>query len=131
MVEMIETERMPRREKRVNFAPDLVPLVTEGSKTSTWRIGDDKDFSWKKYLESLFERENERRGKSWGETPFAKAKVVNVVEKLFREFTEEDRAGHDGFEDNDHMVRTYQGYYPEANVCLNTPVKIIRFELIK
>jgi hypothetical protein len=37
--------------------------------------------------------------------------------------------GQERFSSREAMVQTYQGYYPDAEVTLATPVKIIRFEL--
>lgn len=83
MHNMIGTEGTPACEKPLNFAPDLVPLVTERSKTSTWRIGDDKDLSEGDILIFFSKGKTKDGEKVEGKTPFAKAKVVNVVEKPF------------------------------------------------
>jgi hypothetical protein len=63
------------------------------------------------------------------EVPFGRATVLSVVEKPFSELTEEDMQGQERFASREAMVQTYQGYYPDAEVTLATPVKIIRFEL--
>ncbi len=107
--------------KTLKFHHDLVPLVLDGSKTSTWRLFDDKNLSVGDELEL---REFGKDG------AFARARIVDVVEKQFSELTEDDKRGHESFESDDKMYKTYSEYY-STNVSPATKLKIIRFELSK
>lgn len=106
--------------KTLKFAPDLVPLILSGSKTSTWRLFDDKHLSVGDLL-SLISRET---GKE-----FAKAKITSVKKTVMDSLTDEDKEGHESFDSDEKMYRTYQEYY-SRKVNKNTPVKIIRFQLM-
>ncbi len=98
-----------------------MPLVESGSKTSTWRLFDDKDLS----VGDIIELRQFGKG-----TPFANAKIIFVDEKPFGEFTPEDKEGHESFTSEEQMYDTYSGYYNRP-VDSATIVKIIRFELLK
>jgi hypothetical protein len=128
---MVEAEKRRPQEIRVNFSPDLVPLVTSGEKTSTWRVGDEKGIAIGDTLLLQMKGKLKDGKQVEGERPFARATVVSVTEKPFREFTQEDLAGHEQFASTEQMVQTYREYYPEADISLDTPVKIILFELQK
>lgn len=106
--------------KIVKFRDYLVPLVLSGEKNSTWRLFDDKNLS---VNDSIELREF---GK---DTPFAKAVITKVIEKPFKELSEEDKAGHETFSSNEQMYETYKGYY-NTEVGPNTMVKIIWFKLL-
>lgn len=106
--------------KIVKFRDYLVPLVLSGEKNSTWRLFDDKNLS---VNDSIELREF---GK---DTPFAKATITKVIEKPFKELSEEDKAGHETFSSNEQMYETYKGYY-NTEVGPNTMVKIIWFKLL-
>lgn len=105
--------------KLVKFRGYLVPLVLSGQKNSTWRLFDDKDLSVGDEIELR------EFGK---DTSFAAATLIRVIEKPFRDLTEEDKMGHETFGSDDEMYRTYSGYYG-TTVTPDTRVKIIWFEL--
>lgn len=106
--------------KTLKFHKDLVPLVLDGSKSSTWRLLDDKNLSDGDEIEL----------REFGEgTLFAKARIVNVAEKKFSELTDDDKSVHESFESDEEMYRTYSQYYDRA-VNSDTNLKIIRFELV-
>ena len=107
--------------KTLKFHKDLVPLVLNGSKTSTWRLFDDKNLSQGDELE-LCEFGTNRI--------FAKARIVSVVEKKFSELTLSDKVGHGKFESDEHMYSTYRQYY-KTDVNPETRLKIINFELLR
>lgn len=123
------TETQSTQAKRVNFAPDLVPLVQSREKTSTWRIGDEKGIVKGDTLQLHMKGKLPDGTPVAEDTPFAMAEVVEVVAKPFRQFVAEDLAGHETFTSEAEMLDTYRRYYPEENVTLDTTVKIIRFEL--
>ena len=61
---------------------------------------------------------------------FATAKVIEVIEKLFCNFKEEDRKGHEKFKNDKEMYKTYEKYY-NKKVGPETAVKIIFFKLLR
>lgn len=106
--------------KTLKFAPDLVPLVLSGAKTSTWRMWDDKNISGNDVIEFLEYGDN---------IAFATAQVTSVVEKPFGELTDEDKKGHETFKTAEDMYETYTNYYKKP-VGPETIVKIIHFKLL-
>jgi hypothetical protein len=106
--------------KILKFQKDLVPLVLNGSKTSTWRAFDDKDLSVGDNLElRTFET---------GES-FAFVKITSVIEKTFGELTDDDKVGHETFKSDEEMYETYSRYY-STPIGPTSKVKIAHFELI-
>ena len=78
--------------KTLKFAPDLVPLILNGSKTSTWKLFDDKDLTEGDEL-SLVNKES-------GEE-FAKVKVTSIKQTTLGELTDQAREGHEPFESDE------------------------------
>jgi hypothetical protein len=105
--------------KLVKFRDYLVPLVLSGQKNSTWRLFDDKNLSVGDEIELR------EFGK---EQSFATAKITKVIEKPFKDLTEDDKRGHETFSTDDEMYQTYTGYY-NTHVGPDNIVKIIWFEL--
>jgi len=105
--------------KTIRFASNLVPLILDGSKTSTWRLFDDKNLLTGDVIE-LQEFGTDK--------PFARATVTHVVVKKFAELTPQDKLGHEGYVDDADMYKTYSAYY-ETGVGPSTELKIIRFRL--
>lgn len=106
--------------KTLKFAPDLVPLVLSGEKTTTWRLFDDKDLQEGDEL-SLINKET-------GEE-FVKARITSLVIKTLGQIAPEDYAGHEKYSSQVEMVNAYKKYYGDK-VNLETEVKILKFELI-
>lgn len=106
--------------KKLKFEHALVEMILDGRKIATWRIFDDKDLQVGDDLE-LVEFET-------GEV-FAKAKIVNMVEKKMSEVTNEDFDGHEKYPSREEMLKTYQGYYGDR-VNWDTIIKMIDFKLI-
>ncbi len=107
--------------KTLKFKEKLSKLILEGKKTTTWRFFDDKNISNRDII-SMIVKET---GKE-----FAKSKVINISEKEFGALTMEDKNGHEKFNSDKQMYKTYSGYY-QREITPKTKVKIIRFELIK
>jgi hypothetical protein len=107
--------------KTLKFSQDLVELVKNGSKTSTWRLFDDKDIKVDD-LVTLIKRPEL--------IPFAEAKVTEVLVKSFKELIDEDKEGHEKFDSEELMYKTYSDYYKQE-VNPDTEVKIIRFTILK
>lgn len=106
--------------KTVKFMPHLAEMVLRGEKTSTWRLFDDKDLSVGDEL-SLVNKETLKE--------FAKAKITKVEEKKLKDLKDEDFVGHERFESEEQMYKTYRSYYGD-NVGPDTMVKMIDFELV-
>lgn len=106
--------------KTLKFRKNLSELILKNEKTTTWRIFDDKDIT----------QGDEMQFVVWetGEV-FAKAKIVQMVEKKFKELNAEDLDGHEKFASKEEMYATYSTYY-QRQVDEDTVVKIIKFELV-
>ena len=105
--------------KTLKFVPELVPLVLNGEKNSTWRLWDDKSISVGDKVDLLNKADL---------THFATATITKVLEKPLGELTEEDKKGHETFKSDEQMYQTYTKYYNRP-VDSTTPVKLIWFEL--
>lgn len=107
--------------KSLKFAPNLVPLVLSGEKTSTWRLFDDKNLQVGDEL--LFVN------KETGEE-FAKATITAVREKRLGDITIEDEIneGHERFRTDQERLETYRKYYGDR-VTEDTVVKMLKYEL--
>lgn len=103
----------------MGFAPELVPLILSGKKTTTWRLWDDKN---------LTEGDDVELANSLTKEPFAKARLVKVTETVMGALTEHDKHGHETFTCDEEMYKQYSSYYGKA-VNADTEVKIIKFVL--
>ncbi len=101
------------------FSEDLIDMILEGEKDTTWRIWDDRDVSVDQEI-SLEDTDGRR---------FAEARVRRVKETTFGRLSEEDREGHESFDSEREMYRTYRRYYG-IDVGPDTRVKVIKFELL-
>ena len=106
--------------KTLKFFENLVPLVLDGSKTTTWRLFDDKDLQQGDKLTFICKQDGKE---------FANAEIVASREVAFRDLTDDDWEGHEKFESDDEMYEAYSKYY-SAEVNKNTIVKIVKFKRI-
>ena len=106
--------------KTLKFENKLAELILGGKKDMTWRFFDDKD------LQNGDELILINRGTG---DEFARAKIIKIREKEFKNVDEADFGGHEKYNDNDEMFKTYKGYYGDK-LTWETPVKIIKFVLI-
>ncbi len=106
--------------KKLKFEHSLVEKVLNGSKTSTWRLFDDKDLRIGDKLELIEFGTDEM---------FANAEIVAVEEKSLGDITEPDFKGHETFPSRDEMLATYRGYYGDK-VNWDTVVKMVDFKLL-
>lgn len=106
--------------KTLKFMPHLVPKVLSGEKTSTWRLFDDKKLT----EGDEFLMINKETGEE-----FAKGKITKVREKKLGELEDGNFVGHEGYKDQEDMLHHYKGYYGNK-VSLDTPIKMVEFELI-
>lgn len=107
--------------KTLKFSENMIPLITSGGKTATWRLFDDKDL--KSGDEVVFLNSETRQ-------PFAKAVLTEVKEKIFKDLSKEDNDGHERFESEEEMYKIYSDYY-KTEVNSSSPLKIIKFKLLK
>jgi hypothetical protein len=105
--------------KTLKFATHLVPLILDGSKTSTWRLWDDKDLTEGDVVDFLESGTNRL---------VATGKLTKVYEKTLGTLTAEDKQGHEQFESDGDMYQHYKEYY-NREVGADTPLKIIHYEL--
>ncbi len=106
--------------KILKFIPSLIPLVLSREKTSTWRLWDDKDLQVGDKVSFLNSATKEE---------FAIGELTQVIEKQFKDLTDEDWSGHEKFENEKEMYESYSKYY-SREVTPKTFVKIIHFKLL-
>jgi ribonuclease HI len=109
--------------KTLKFDHDLAQLISQGKKTSTWRLYDDKDLSVDDRIK-IIDKVNPEAPESWA--VIGTGKVTEIVEKHLGDISSEDMRGHESFENKDEILNTYRRYYGNR-VTFDTPVKIIRF----
>ncbi|HAP73778.1 TPA: hypothetical protein DCZ46_00720 [Candidatus Campbellbacteria bacterium] len=107
--------------KTLKFRKKLADMILSNTKDTTWRLFDDKDLSAGDEISFLVWETGEE---------FKRAKILDVNETTFGKLTDEDWNGHEKFESEKEMYETYSGYYHRP-VDENSPVKVIKFELIK
>lgn len=96
-------------------------MILSGEKSSTWRLFDDKNLSVGDEIE-LHE---------FGTAvPFGRAKIVRVIQKQFKDLTDEDKTGHEKYHTDEEMYKTYTAYY-KTKVGPETKLKIIWFTIEK
>lgn len=106
--------------KRLKFVEPLPALVLAEYKDTTWRINDDKDITCNDELSCCYVNGEE----------FAKAKVIWIKETTFENLTDEDKEGHEPFDNLEHMLETYSKHY-KLKVKPETRLKVIKFKIIK
>lgn len=109
------------KEKTLKFTPDLCAKILEGSKTSTWRLFDDKNLQVGDELIFVNSETLE---------PFGTAQITSLRTKTLGSLEEEDWVGHEQFPSEEDMYATYGKYYGNR-VEPDTEVKIIQFEFQK
>jgi len=107
--------------KTLKFDAHLVPLILNGSKTSTWRLWDDKNLFEGDVVDLLGRPSLEK---------IATAKLTKVIIKKFRDLTSEDKMGHESFSSDEEMYKTFADAYKQP-VTLETEVKIIWFGILE
>jgi isopentenyl-diphosphate Delta-isomerase len=103
--------------KTLKFKPYLVEKILAGTKTTTWRLYDDKDIQVGDSID-VFNKENGDQ--------FGVITVMHVYEKTLGTLDEADWEGHERFPSESAMYDEYREYYGE-DVGPETPVKIINF----
>ncbi|OGM97092.1 MAG: hypothetical protein A3B86_03085 [Candidatus Yanofskybacteria bacterium RIFCSPHIGHO2_02_FULL_38_22b] len=107
--------------KSLKFKNDLVGKILGGSKTSTWRLFDDKDLTVGDRLVFINSDNNKI---------FANTEITSINIKKLGELKDADSEGHEKYKDQDDMLKHYRGCYGDK-VTLDTEVKMIKFKLIR
>lgn len=107
--------------KTLKFASDLSRQILAGTKTSTWRLFDDKDLQTGDEL-MFIDKETLQ--------PFGVAKITSLKTKTLGTLVASDSEGHEQFGSEEEMYATFKKYYGEQ-VGPTTEVKIIHFEFKK
>jgi hypothetical protein len=103
--------------KTLKFSPQLCEQILSGTKTSTWRLFDDKDLQVGDSLEFLNKETSERIGT---------AVITSLRIKTFSTLEDADWEGHERYPSEEAMYEAYRGYYGDK-VTGDTEVKIICF----
>jgi len=109
--------------KTLKLDHNLSDMIRQGTKTSTWRLYDDKDIRVNDELQ-LIDKVDAKNPDTW--RVFGVARVNTVIEKRLGDITAADSEGHEPFASTEEMLKTYQKYYG-PQVTVETPVKIIHF----
>jgi hypothetical protein len=103
--------------KNLKFAPELCLQILAGTKTSTWRLFDDKDLTVGDELTFV----NKETLESFGT-----GEITQLSTKTLGTLEESDWIGNERFASDEEMYETYRSYYGDR-VNPNTEVKIIHF----
>lgn len=103
--------------KTLKFTPELCEQILAGTKTSTWRLFDDKDLTVGDAIEFI----NKATLQSFGT-----GEITQLYTKTLGTLKESDWIGHERFSSEEVMYATYRQYYGDK-VCPDTEVKIIQF----
>lgn len=106
--------------KTVKFIPQLTELIKNGSKTTTWRLFDDKELTVGDTLK-LATRDGEKV------TEFGKAIITKVSIRTISTLKPEDYVGHEPSID---PLSEYREYYGDK-VQEDTEVKVIKFKVLE
>ncbi len=107
--------------KTIKFRPELAQLILDGTKTTTWRLFDDKDLQAGDVVELMNKATLQ---------PFGRATITEVVLKPIKALDDADWEGHERFPNEEAMYTAYRGYYPGHEVGPETMVKILPFTLL-
>ena len=104
----------------IGFAPNLVSMILDGSKTLTYRIGDKYNFL--KVGDEIDVRD------SSNDKTFAK---VKIIEKDYTTFDDLpiDRIGHEVYSSKQEQHNTFEKYYGEVKE--EDKILILGFTVIK
>ena len=105
--------------KTLKFKSHLVQPILDKTKTSTWRLFDDK---------GIVEGDKFEFVNSDTQEVFAKAIATLVIEKSFQELTDDDWVGQVKFDSEKEMYKTFSKYY-NKKVDKSTLIKIINFKI--
>lgn len=112
--------------KQIKLTHHLAEKVRAGTKTSTWRMFDDKNLSVNDEIE-IIDKVDPQAPESW--VKVGNAVIDTIVEKRLGDITESDTDGHETYETKEQMLKDFQRYYG-PDVTFNTPVKMLHFTML-
>ncbi len=107
--------------KTLKFTPELQAQILSGTKTTTWRLFDDKNLQESDELIFLNKENLER---------FGTAKITKLRVRTLGTLDDKDWEGHERFNSDEEMYTTFKKYYGDK-VTPDTEVKIIYFDFKK
>lgn len=110
--------------KTLKFDHDDAQLVSNGTKSTTWRLYDDKELSVDDMVK-IVDKVKPQESSSW--RVIGEGRITEVIEKKLSAITDSDMQGHKEYASKEEILETYRVYYGDR-VTLDTPVKIIRFD---
>lgn len=104
----------------IGFAPELVPLIKNGIKTFTYRIGDKYNF--------LKAGDRIKIRDSSNDTIFAE---VEIIKKTFLPFKDLpiDRKGHEVYKSKQHQRQIFKKYYKKI-ISDEEKMLILEFKVV-
>ena len=103
--------------KTLKFTPRLCVLIQAGTKTSTWRLFDDKDLQVGDSIELINKETLDTIGTGV---------ITQLTIKTLGALDTTDWAGHERFASEEIMYETYRSYYGDI-VDASSEVKLISF----
>lgn len=104
--------------KTLKFTPELCGLIQAGTKTSTWRLFDDKDLQVGDSIELINNETLDTIGTGM---------ITRLIIKTLGTLTETDWSGHERFASEEAMYEAYRGYYKDRIVDAGSEVKLVSF----
>lgn len=109
--------------KTLKLDHELAQSILSGTKTSTWRIYDDKQLSVNDEVQ-LIDKVKPDDKSTW--VIIGQARIDRVTEKRLSDIGEEDWQGHERYNSDTAMYESFRRYYgPEVGP--ETPVKMVHF----
>lgn len=105
----------------LGFAGELVPLLKDGSKTLTYRLGLKYDFLQKG--DTLLAEDSSTH------LPFAEIEIVGVTKTSFIDLPI-DRQGHECYSSKEEQRQTFERFY-KRTILDDDPVIIIEFKVLR
>lgn len=111
---------MVHKNSSIGFASDLVPLIINGFKTLTYRLGDKYDFL---NIDDEIMVKDSQTGRL-----FAKVKIIDKSRTLFKKLPI-DRKGHEAYSSKEEQKKVFEKYY-NKNVGDDDKVLVLGFQVI-
>lgn len=110
--------------KKLKLDHGLAQMVLAGTKTSTWRLFDDKDLTVNDQVQ-LIDKVDPAAPQTW--RVIGSGRINRIIEKRMGDITEADYDGHKPHDSAYARLEAYKGYYGER-VTMDTPVKMVHFD---
>lgn len=110
--------------KKLKLDHGLAQMVSVGTKTSTWRLFDDKDLTVNDVVE-LIDKVEPEQPQTW--KLIGTGRINRIIEKRVGDIQPEDYEVQSEYEAPEERLKAYRGYYGDQ-VTWDTPVKMIYFD---